>query len=192
MIQPRSIATLSLFTAVLSSVSLQAQPRQAVRSKISIYDLKTKSVQVVFTADKLFEAPNWWPDGHSLLVNSEGALWRLPMTEAGGVKPERIELASVSRVNNDHGVTRDGKRLAISANTSGASQVYLASADGSNVRLIDAEIPQLLSCLFAGWPAPKIRTVVKLFGGQGTINVNSWAPDSRKFAFVGYEIVADR
>jgi len=26
-----------------------------------------------------------------------------------------------------------------------------------------------------------------IFGGQGTINVNSWSPDSRKFAFVTYE-----
>ena len=25
-----------------------------------------------------------------------------------------------------------------------------------------------------------------LFGGQGTLNVNSWSPDSRRFAFVGY------
>ncbi|MDD2579291.1 MAG: hypothetical protein PHP40_04350 [Eubacteriales bacterium] len=31
-----------------------------------------------------------------------------------------------------------------------------------------------------------VTTIVKLFGGQGTINVNSWAPDSRKFAFVSY------
>lgn len=29
-------------------------------------------------------------------------------------------------------------------------------------------------------------TLVKLFGGQGTINVNSWHPDSTKFAFVSY------
>ncbi len=32
------------------------------------------------------------------------------------------------------------------------------------------------------------ETVVKLFGGQGTINVNSWSPDSKKFAFVSYRI----
>lgn len=25
-----------------------------------------------------------------------------------------------------------------------------------------------------------------LYGGQGTLNVNSWAPDSRHFAFVSY------
>ncbi len=30
------------------------------------------------------------------------------------------------------------------------------------------------------------RTVVKLFGGQGTINVASWSPDSKCFAFVSY------
>jgi TolB protein len=27
-----------------------------------------------------------------------------------------------------------------------------------------------------------------LFGGQGTINVNSWSPDSRRFAFVAYPV----
>lgn len=32
----------------------------------------------------------------------------------------------------------------------------------------------------------KPQTVVSLFGGQGTINVNSWSPDSKRFAFVSY------
>lgn len=30
-------------------------------------------------------------------------------------------------------------------------------------------------------------TLLKLFGGQGSINVNSWSPDSTKFAFVSYK-----
>lgn len=33
-----------------------------------------------------------------------------------------------------------------------------------------------------------LKTVVALFGGQGTINVNSWAPDSKRFAYVCYRI----
>lgn len=33
-----------------------------------------------------------------------------------------------------------------------------------------------------------LRTVAALFGGQGTLNVNSWSPDSRSFAFVSYRI----
>ncbi|MDR1641463.1 MAG: biopolymer transporter Tol [Clostridiales bacterium] len=34
----------------------------------------------------------------------------------------------------------------------------------------------------------KSETLVKLFGGQGTINVNSWSPDSLRFAFVSYKL----
>ena len=34
----------------------------------------------------------------------------------------------------------------------------------------------------------KLKTVLELFGGQGTINVNSWAPDSRHLAFVSYRL----
>jgi len=32
------------------------------------------------------------------------------------------------------------------------------------------------------------RTIVKLFGGQGTINVNSWSPDNCTIAFVSYRL----
>lgn len=31
------------------------------------------------------------------------------------------------------------------------------------------------------------RLLMDLFGGQGTINVNSWAPDSHRFAFVSFK-----
>jgi hypothetical protein len=34
--------------------------------------------------------------------------------------------------------------------------------------------------------APK-KTLVESIGGQGTMNVNSWAPDSMRFAYVTYE-----
>jgi TolB protein len=32
------------------------------------------------------------------------------------------------------------------------------------------------------------KTIVKLFGGQGTMNVNSWSPDNRTLAFVSYRL----
>lgn len=34
----------------------------------------------------------------------------------------------------------------------------------------------------------EFRSIVKLFGGQGTLNVNSWSPDSSKLAFVSYRL----
>lgn len=33
----------------------------------------------------------------------------------------------------------------------------------------------------------RVQVLTRFFGGQGTINVNSWAPDSTRFAFVVYE-----
>jgi Tol biopolymer transport system component len=36
----------------------------------------------------------------------------------------------------------------------------------------------------AGGP---IRVLAKFFGGQGTINVPSWSPNSRQVAFVSYQ-----
>ena len=34
-----------------------------------------------------------------------------------------------------------------------------------------------------------IAILAKLFGGQGTMNVNSWSPDGRKLAFVSYQYI---
>jgi hypothetical protein len=39
-------------------------------------------------------------------------------------------------------------------------------------------------------PDGKPRILARLFGGQGTINVPSWSPDSRSVAFVSYRLVA--
>jgi TolB protein len=36
----------------------------------------------------------------------------------------------------------------------------------------------------------KITVLAKLFGGQGTINVPSWSPDSKQLAFVSYQFIA--
>jgi Tol biopolymer transport system component len=35
----------------------------------------------------------------------------------------------------------------------------------------------------------KIEVLAKLFGGQGTINVPSWSPDSKQLAFVSYQLI---
>ena len=32
--------------------------------------------------------------------------------------------------------------------------------------------------------------VARVFGGQGTLNVNSWSPDGDRFAYVAYPINA--
>jgi len=37
----------------------------------------------------------------------------------------------------------------------------------------------------------KITVLTKLFGGQGTMNVPSWSPDSKSVAFVSYQMVGE-
>lgn len=36
----------------------------------------------------------------------------------------------------------------------------------------------------------RIEEMAKFFGGQGTINVPSWSPDSQRLAYVSYELLA--
>ena len=56
---------------------------------------------------------------------------------------------------------------------------------GEHVPNKNVEIRLMTGSDKIGWSEP--RTILKLFGGQGTINVNSWTPDSKRFAYVRYE-----
>lgn len=137
-----------LETAVFQNVKLETlpPPPPRYRSKISIFDLRDNSTQTIFQADETFEAPNWSRDGKFLLSNSRGRLYRIPIT-GGAADP--LPLDESLRCNNDHDFSPDGKLIAISASSpsSRQSQVYLASADGSNPKRLIAAVPSY----FHGW-----------------------------------------
>ena len=100
---------------VCASLVLSQQAAPIKKSFISVYRLSDQSTQVIYTADKLIEAPNWSPDGKQLLVNTGGDLYTLPVDGGAGTKPKKIDLESVTRCNNDKGFSPDGKTLAFSA-----------------------------------------------------------------------------
>ena len=50
---------------------------QNVTSCLEIYDLQSRTHQVICEFPFLIEAPNWSPDGKWLLVNKEGRLYRI-------------------------------------------------------------------------------------------------------------------
>ena len=56
--------------AVFSSAAGAAEA--PLRSRIYVYDLRTHSSKLIFTADTIWEAPNWSPDGKYLISNSDG------------------------------------------------------------------------------------------------------------------------
>ena len=151
-----------LETAVFSNVRLEQGPSlPRYRSRITVYDLPTRSSKVVYQADAVIEAPNWSHDGKFLLVNTGGDLYRLPLEVAGEPKREKIDLGQDGyRCNNDKGFSWDGTMLAFSASSpsSRGSQVYLAHADGTGAKLLTPASPSYF---------------------------HGWSPDGRWLAFVG-------
>lgn len=89
-----------------------------------------------------FEAPNWMPDGKNLLFNEGGALYKLSVE---GGNPEKLNTGEVTRNNNDHGISFDGKMLAISSSRSGlpggGSSVYVVPIGGGDPKLLTEKTP---------------------------------------------------
>ena len=69
--------------------------------------------------------------------------------------------------------------------TDGRRAVYLSYPPGTGGHPADLWV-ELMVVDDDDWSAP--RSVARVFGGQGTINVNSWSPDGQSFAFVDYPI----
>lgn len=119
-----------------------------MRSELCIHDLDTGGTSVLLAQDGVIEAPNWHPEGY-LLVNGEGRLFRVPLGE-----PRLVEVPTgrVTGLNNDHGLSPDGRRLAISAKSeTGASCIYLLPVEGGEPVRVTEETPSW----WHGWlPGP--------------------------------------
>jgi TolB protein len=185
-----NILETAIFTNVkLEALSAASPARPRYGSRVSIYDLKTKSAKVVYQSDEAFEAPNWSRDGKYLLSNSRGRLYRIPLD---GAAPQPIDLDTSLRANNDHDFSPDGKLIAISASspTSRQSQVYVASADGSNARLLVSAAPSY----FHGWsPDGKFLSIVAQRDGNFDIFrvPAGGGPEERLTSSKGYDDGSD-
>ena len=119
------------------------------------------------------------PDGRWVLFNSERA-----RTEPGHAQLFRMrtdgssveQLTFDERVNWFPHVSPDGSRLA-----------YISFPRGTLGHPADLDVVlRLLEPYDADGAPGTVRDLVVLFGGQGTINVPSWASDSRRLAYVAY------
>ncbi len=144
------------------------------------YDIYTISVdggEEIQLTDKsgLDDGPEYSPDGAHIWFNSMRSglmqIWRM---ETDGANPTHI-------VHEDANcwfphVSPDGNWVAYIAY--GKDDVEAGDhPPNKNVelRLVPAK-------------GGASKTIVKLFGGQGTMNVNSWSPDNRTIAFVSYRL----
>jgi TolB protein len=98
--------------------------------------------KIIFEKPSRFEAPNWMPDGKRLLFNMDGSLYTIPVTGGETVK---LNTGFANNLNNDHGISFDGKWLAISHHRQGlpggGSTVYVVPLKGGRPRLITENTP---------------------------------------------------
>jgi TolB protein len=124
--------------------------------------------------DKPSDGPDYSADGRWIYFNSERAsatpghaqIFRMA-TDGSGVE----QLTHDQRVNWFPHPSPDGQWI-----------VYLSYPAGTLGHPPDKDVILRLMATEGG----PHRDLVHLFGGQGTINVNSWAPDSKRFAYVAY------
>ena len=129
------------------------------------------------------DGPEHSPDGKWIYFNSDRTgswdIWRIPAEGAG------VDDARARRITSDEledwfpHPSPDGRWL-----------LFISFAKGTKGHPANQNVVLRMMRLPGAKPAPgKIREVVRLFGGQGTINVSSWSPDSKRFAYVSYSLV---
>jgi Tol biopolymer transport system component len=137
--------------------------------RLEIIDAFTGERNIIYEATHRFEAPNWMPDGKKLLFNDGGLLYKIPIS--GGAL-EKLNTDQVNKNNNDHGISFDGKMLAISSSRVeqklNSSAVWILPIEGGTPKLITKETPSY----WHGWaPGNKEVVVVAQRNGSKVYNI---------------------
>ena len=127
--------------AVFSHVSLeQPAPLPATLALYSTLqtignDKDFRRDAIVWSAQGHFEAPNWTHDGKTLIFDQDGKIMTVP---ADGGTPQPLDIGDATHCNGSHGLSPDGKLLAISCATPGKpeSRVYIVPITGGTPRLV--------------------------------------------------------
>jgi Tol biopolymer transport system component len=125
-----------LSVPVFASFAQPTPPR--VESRLEVLTLATGYREVVYSAPAHFEAPNWSRDGRSLLFNQDGRIYALDLASR---TPRVLDTGAATHCNNDHGLSPDGRQLAISHSPEGPSLIFVLPAGGGVPRLVTPKGP---------------------------------------------------
>lgn len=159
----------------------------------------------------------WAPDGKTLAFvgqrNGDFDIYTIPVT--GG---EETRLTTAKGLDDGPEYSPDGKFIYFNSERTGHMQIWRMKPDGSEQEQVFSDdlnnwfphiSPDSQWMVFLTYEAEvtghpenknvqlrlmsladkKISVLARLFGGQGTINVASWSPDSKRVAFVSYMLI---
>lgn len=147
--------------------------------RLAVLHISSGAETVLDTGDGHVDGPEWSPDGEWIYFN----------TERWADRPGHAQIARIPDGGGpvDRVTSGDTVDWFPHFSPDGGLAVYLEYPIGTIGHPPNVDV-QLVVVSPDAWDTPLAR--VSLHGGQGTINVNSWAPDSRRFAYVSYPIGA--
>ena len=163
------------------AIGVQAQQQNNVTSILEVLDVQTGQRTVLKEFNYLIEAPNWTRDGKWLYFNSGGLIYKIDAEGKGN--PGLVDTQFVSKCNNDHILSFDGKWLAVSSSTNGTSgwgsYVYVLPVEGGTPRLVTPFSPSYLHgwspdgktlayCAFRDYEAGADIYTISVDGGEET------------------------
>jgi Tol biopolymer transport system component len=129
------------------------------------------------------DGPDYSPDGKWIYFNSDRSgswdVWRIPADGAGPNDQKAEQVTSDELEDWFPHPSPDSKWLLFLTFAKGTA-THNDKLPGTMLRIM----PMPGSAVSK---TPQIQVLTTFFGGQGTINVNSWSPDSTRFAYVIYE-----
>ncbi len=135
------------FSNVEIATGRQPAPKPARYSTLETITVASTDARATYVSPASRNAigsPNWSPDGKTLLFDSNGEIRRLGV--AGG-KAETVH-TGLFGCNSSHGISPDGKLLAVSAGaTDGPSKILIVPVGGGQPRLLVSQ----MDSYFHGW-----------------------------------------
>jgi len=115
-------------------------------SNLELLEVATGNREIIYTSPKSLQAPNWTPDGKTLIYNSEGLMYTFDLA---GRQAQILNTGNIKNNNNDHVISFDGKMLGLSSGVQslGGSIIYTVPITGGNPKQITPRGPSYLH----GW-----------------------------------------
>ena len=135
-------------------------------SNLETMDVETGHRTVVRRSSSALQAPNWTPDGRSLIYNSEGLLYAFDLATQ---RAEVLDTGFADENNNDHVLSFDGTQLGISHHAEehdGHSIIYTVPVEGGTPEQVTPTGPSYLH----GW-SPDGRFLVYTGERNGAFDI---------------------